>query len=509
MLNSNKTIAKNTLFLYFRMMFTMLVSLYTSRIILQVLGVEDFGIYQVVGGVVGMLSFLNTALSNGSSRFLTFELGTGNFDKLRRTFSTTLTVHIIIAVLILILAETVGLWFVCNKLVIPAERMDAALWTYHLSVITAMITITQVPYSASIISHEKMNIYAYMSIIEVLAKLGVVYMLQLGSMDKLKLYAILICLIQISLALFYRFYCISKFKETHYKFTFDKGIFKSVAGFSGWSLFAGVSIVLNGQGTTIITNMFFGPAVVTARAIALQVNMAANQLVNNFRTAANPQIVKKYAANDFAGSKKLLLDSTKYSFYLMFILGLPVILLAEPLLRLWLGQVPEYSVIFLQLVIVQSLFSVFDTSFYTALYAKGRLKENALISPTIGFVQFPIIYVLFKLGYSPVALSYIGIISAALLALVIKPILICKIVDYNFRDIISVFLPCLKVCVCALPLPILSRYLLPHNLACFFLVCLISAFSVIIAVFYLGIDLKLRRRIVRAIKVRIVRSKVN
>ena len=209
--SKNKTIAKNTLFLYFRMMFSMLVSLYTSRVVLQALGIEDYGIYQTVGGVVGMLSFLNGALSTGSSRFLTYEMGTGNWTKLQRTFSSVLTVHILLAILIVLIAETGGLWFVCNKLVIPTERIDAAIFAYHFSILAAVFSITQVPYSACIISHERMGIYAYMSIIEVSLKLIIVYMLAIGNLDKLKLYALLYCFINISVALFYRFYCIRKF----------------------------------------------------------------------------------------------------------------------------------------------------------------------------------------------------------------------------------------------------------------------------------------------------------
>ena len=345
--SKNKTIAKNTLFLYFRMMFSMLVSLYTSRVVLQALGIEDYGIYQTVGGVVGMLSFLNGALSTGSSRFLTYEMGTGNWTKLQRTFSSVLTVHILLAILIVLIAETGGLWFVCNKLVIPTERIDAAIFAYHFSILAAVFSITQVPYSACIISHERMGIYAYMSIIEVSLKLIIVYMLAIGNLDKLKLYALLYCFINISVALFYRFYCIRKFSETHYKLIWDKVIIKNVLCYSGWNLFANTAIALVNQGATILVNMFFAPSVVAARAISNQVNMAAYHFITNFRTAANPQIVKRYAAGDFEGSKSLLLSSTVYSYYLMLLLTLPICLVAEPLLHFWLGTVPDYTVQFL------------------------------------------------------------------------------------------------------------------------------------------------------------------
>jgi len=504
-MSSNRTIAKNTIFLYFRMMLIILITLYTSRIILQALGVNDYGLYAVVGSVVGMLSFLNNAFSLSTSRFLTFELGTGDFEKLRKTFSTLLSLHIIIAIAIVILAETLGLWFVYNKLAIPSERLNAAVWAYHISILTSVVSITQVPYNASIISHERMKVFAYASIAEVSAKLGMVFLLQASNTDKLVLYAVLVCMVQVGMALFYRLYCISRFKETHYKFIIDRNIMKSVGSFSGWTLLSQMSIALNSQGTNVITSIFFSPAVVAARVISEQVNMAVSQFGQNFRIAVNPQIVKRYAAEDNENSKKLLLYSAKFSFYLMFLLGLPIILVAEPLLQLWLGQVPEYSVVFLQLIIVQNLFSVFDTSFYVALYAKGRLRENAFISPILIFTRFPITYFLFKAGFSPVVLSYAGIILWALLGLLVKPILVCKIMDYTFRDIMSVFIPCLKVCALATPIPLILSYCLSNGLFNFFLLIIVSVVSTLTTVFLVGVDVDMRRKVVNFLRNKIAR----
>lgn len=497
--SKNKIIVVNTLFLYFRMMFTMLIYLYTSRVILQTLGVEDYGIFQVVGGVVSMLTFLNGALSTGSSRFLTLELGRGDMKKLKRTFCTTLTIHVFIALLIVVIAETVGLWFVCYKLEIPINRMNAALWVYHLSVLVTAIIITQAPYDALIIAHEKMSVYAFMSIIEAVLKLGIAYLLLLSIYDKLILYAILFCSVQIGIAFIYRFYCISHYEEAHYRFFIDKYILKDISHFSGWTIFANLAIALNTQGTAIITNMFFGPAIVTARSISIQVNMAANQFVNNFRMAINPQLVKRYA-NDNCNYKELLLESTKYSYYLMFLLGLPIILLAEPLLELWLGTVPPYSVVFLKLIIIQSLFSIFDTSFYTALYAQGRLRENAILSPFIGFLQFPVVYCLFKLGYSPVILSYAGIVTYALLGIVIKPLLIHKIGGFSIREIGNVFVSCLKVSVCSVLLPVICSFFMENGMIKYLVVCIVTFASVGVSVFFLGISDTLRHIILVKIK---------
>ena len=493
---NNKTIAKNTLSLYFRMMFTMVISLFTSRIILQKLGVDDYGIYQAVGGVVGFLSFINGALATGSSRFLTYALGEGNAEKLKRTFSTTLNIHIIISILVVIVAETIGLWFLYHKMVIAPERMTAAVYTYHLSILTAVFTLTQVPYNATIVAHEKMSIYAYMSIFEVSAKLLVCYLLAIGGFDRLMMYATLLLSVQVGIMCFYRFYCSRHFEEARFSFSFDKKIFREIAGFSGWSMFASTSIALNSQGVLILLNMFFAPAVVAARAISLQVNMAANQFVANFRQAANPQIVKKYAAGDYEGSKHLLLESTKYSYYMMYLIALPVCLLAYPLLKLWLGIVPEYTVPFLQIVIVQSLFQVFDTSFYTALYAKGRLRENALTSPTLGLLIFPITYVFFKLGYSPLVLSWTSLAVYAILGMVQKPWLIMKMVDYKWKEIWGVYRSCLIVTVASLPIPIIIYKLVDTSQIVYFillgLVCLIS---VALSAFFLGIDKAMRKKV--------------
>lgn len=492
----NKTIAKNTLFLYFRMMFTMAVGLFTSRVILQKLGVDDYGIYQSVGGIVGFLSFINGALSTGSSRFLTYALGEGNADKLKRTFSTTLIIHIFIALLIALLSETFGLWFLNNKLIIASERMDAALYTFHLSIVAIVLSITQVPYDATLISHEKMSIYAYMSMYDVSVKLLVCYLLSIGNIDRLILYSSLILAVQVSSLVFYRFYCIRHFKETHFALSFDKTLFTDIAKFSGWSLFANAAIALNGQGILVLLNMFFSPAIVAARAISLQVNMAANQFVNNFRQAVNPQIVKKYAAGDFNASKHLLLESTKYSYYMMLLLSLPICILAQPLLELWLGVVPEYSVPFLQIVVIQSLFQVFDTSFYLALYAKGQLRHNALISPTILFISFIVSYCFFICGFSPLSLSWTTFVAYGILGLIVKPILIIRIVNYTWKDIWSVFRPCLLVTTMSVPIPLFTAYFFEGiSVMKFITIVIVCVVSIIVTVYIFGIDKSTRAKI--------------
>lgn len=499
---SKSRIARNTVFLYFRMLFVMGVTLYTSRAILEILGIEDFGIYQSVGGIVGMMSFVNSAISAGTSRFITYELGRNDRRRLEETFCTTVNIQIFLILLIILVAETLGSWFVIHKLQIPDESRQPALWAYHLSIFTTAVSLFTIPYQASVIAHERMKVFAYIGIIEVCSKLGIVYLLILSSISRLVTYAFLLLIVQIAITSFYVIYCTRTFDECRYRFVINRDIMKQIAGFSGWNLFASTSMALNNQGVLVLLNVFFSPAVVTARAISLQVNTAANQFVNNFRLAVNPQIVKQYAAGNLLQSKNLLLSSTKFSYYLMFIISLPIFMGAKPLLSVWLKIVPDYTTIFLQLVIIQSLFQVFDTSFYTALYAKGDLKLNALISPTVGFLMFPIVYILFRNGASPIALSWASLVMYALLGLIVKPILIIKIADYKWKEILGVYQPCLIVSLIAgfISYMICREINIDKNflqLCATTGVCLVISFSTI---YVFGLDKNMRSKIISLIK---------
>lgn len=501
-MNSNsKRIAKNTIFLYFRMMFTMVVALYTSRVVLNVLGVDDFGVYQTVGGVVGMLTFVNNALAIGSSRFLTYELGAGNFNKLKDTFSTVLSVHILLALILVVVAETVGLWYIYNKLVVAPERMDAAIFAYHISVLTSFITITQVPYNASIISHERMGVYAYVSIADVSLKLGVAYLLALGNYDKLKMYALLLFLVQLGVAFFYRVYCVRSFKECRYSLILKKDIFKDVLSYSGWNLFSSTTLALCNQGVLVLINAFFSPAAVAAKAVAGQVNMAANSFVNSFRTAVNPQIVKQYAANNREGSRNLLLDSTKFSFYLMLMLCIPIYLLAGALLKLWLGVVPEYAEPFLKIAILTSLIDVFSQSFYTGLYAKGQIRENAVISFFILLPGFGLIFLLFKMGFSPISSAWVMFGAMSVISLIVKPLLLVKIVEYPIKPIIGVYVVCLRVALLSVPIPFLTFAALQdvNEIFKFALIVILSIISVCASTWFAGLNADMKNMVKQAV----------
>lgn len=454
-ISNNRRIARNTIFLYFRTIVILVVNLYASRIVLKNLGIEDYGIYNVVGGVVTLLAFLNAALSNGSSRFITYEMGKGKEGNVNIIFQSSLLAHLLLAVIIAIIAETAGLWFVYNKLIIAPERLSAAVFTYHISVITSLITISQVPYTSLIISNERMGFYAYVSILESVLKLLVVLVLPLFTVDRLELYAVLLLIAQLIITLCYIIYCINNFIESTLKnFKADLKKIKEIVSFSSWSLFGNAAHALNGQGLTIVTNIFFNPAVVAARALSIQVNSAAMSLVQNLGLAANPQIVKLYSAGERNKSFSLLLNTARYSYLLVLLLSVPLISLCNEVLKLWLVDVPEYTVIFVQLILIQSLFFTLDTCFYTGLYACGRVRENALISPTLYFIQFVIVYFLFKWGYSPVALSIVGIITCAIAGVIVKPILLNRFAGFSFKSVYGCILKCMLTTILVLPVPI-------------------------------------------------------
>ena len=348
---NNKRIAKNTLLLYGRMLLTMAISLYTSRVILKVLGVEDFGIYNVVGGIISMFAFINGGMVAATQRYITFEIGSGNTNQLKKVFSTSLQIHAIISVIIIILGETVGLWFLLEKLVIPESRMSAAIWVYQLSIVACIVNIMSIPYNADIIAHEKMSAFAYISIVEVVLKLLIVYMLVFSPLDKLIVYAVLLLVVQIAIRLIYTTYCKKHFEETSYSKCCDKSLVKEMASFAGWSFWGSLAGILYTQGLNMMLNIFFGPVVNAARAIAVQVQSAVQQFVTNFQMAINPQITKSYAKGDLNQMHNLMFRSARFSFLLLLLITLPVLLETNFLLTVWLKTVPENTFIFTQIKI--------------------------------------------------------------------------------------------------------------------------------------------------------------
>lgn len=500
-MSDNKRIAKNTMFLYFRMLLVMGVNLYTSRVVLQILGFEDYGLYNVVGGIVTMFTFLNGSLGSATSRYITFELGKKNFERLNMIFNTALVIHIAIAVLIILLAETVGLWFFYEKMTIPADRLNAAFWVYQISIITCFFSLTQVPYNATIIAYEDMKIYAYVGIAEVLLKLGVVFLLLVSPIDRLVFYAILLCLIQISIMLFYRLYCNKHYSSCKIRINKDKNLFKEMFSYGGYDLIGNISVLAQGQGLNILLNMFFGPTVNAARGIAYQVQGAITQFSNNFMTAVRPQIIKSYAEGNLEAMMKLVKQSSCFSFYLMWMISLPVCLEADYLLSLWLGKYPSHTVNFLILVIMLCLIQTIKTPRTTIFHATGHIKWSNIIVGTILCMAFPLAYIALKLGSSPEAVFWMANITM-LLSEFASVLVLKRYIKYSVCDyLLQVHGRCLFVASLSFVIPYLlhDKWLEPSFVR-LLLTCTLSIISVCFISFYCGMDKHLRSRILQIIR---------
>lgn len=407
---NNKRIAKNTLLLYVRMFIMMAVGLFTSRIILDALGVSDYGIYNVIGGLVTMFSVLTGAMSVATSRFLTFALGSGDNQLLRRTFVTAVNIHLIIAAAIVVIAEVGGIWMLNCHLNIPADRMDAANVVLQFSIATFVINLINVPYISSIISHERMGIYAYFSLFDVFVKLGIVYVLYLTSSDRLVVYALLLCLANLATQIINWIYCKRKFAECRYSLSIDKQLLKKMFGFIGWAFWGNAAVVLKDQGMTILLNIFCGTIVNAAQGVANQVNATVNRFVSNFMTAVNPQITKLYASGDYDAMNKLIFRSTKLSAFLLLILIVPIIVNIDDLLALWLVEVPKHTGSFVTLILFYSFVNCFTGGLITGILANGKIKTYEIALTVTYILNLILAFVSLKLGMAPETLYVLLII---------------------------------------------------------------------------------------------------
>jgi O-antigen/teichoic acid export membrane protein len=476
------------------------VGLYTSRIVLATLGVEDFGIYNVVGGVVAMLGFLNSTLASGTQRFLTFQLGKNDTIELKKTFSTALNIHILLSIVILILAETIGLWFLTNKINIPAGREYAALWVYQFSVFAAVLSIIQVPYNASIIAHERMNIYAYVSIIDVLLKLIIVYLLSLSGYDKLITYAVLIFIVNTIVVNIYAMYCKRQYNECRFGLIADKSLYKSILIFSGWNIFGCGAVVGATQGVNILLNMFFGPVVNAARGIAVQVNSAVIAFVNNFQTAANPQIVKLYAVGKLEELYTLLFQNAKFSFCLTWLLLLPVLLKLEIILQLWLVEVPENTALFCRLILLQSLISATQKPFVMTIHATGKMKTPNLTGGIVLLAVLPVSYFLLKAGV-PAYVPFIIYILAFLVSSSVELFLLHKWIKLPVWKLIKkVYLPITSIIICSLPISLCINYFSGENIVALLYTTMISVLLVSVSTLYIALSKEMRIKILRKVR---------
>jgi len=476
---NTKHIAKNTLMLYVRMVFSMCVSLYTSRVVLNTLGVEDYGIYQIVGGVVAIFSLLSASLSAAVSRFLTFELGRDDRVRLRHVFSTSLWVHAGMALVVLVGVETLGVWFLNHKIVIPAARMAAANWLLQFSLLAFVIGLAGIPYRASIVSHERLKVFACTGMADTLLRLLAVWSLSWlpAAADKLVAYSLLSLCVVVVLQAYYWQYCRTRFKECRLSATFDKALFRQIAGFAGWNFIGTSSAILREQGGNILLNLFGGPAVNAAKGIATSVNTAVGSFAGNFMVAVNPQITKSYAAGERAYMMSLIFRSARFSYYLLLLLGLPVLLNTHHVLLLWLDMVPAHAVEFTRLALLFILCESVSAPLVTAMLATGRIRNYQIAVGGLQMLNFPVSYALLRMGAAPEIVLAVAI-AVSLCCLAARLCMLRTMIALPVRRYLrEVILNIVAVTGAALALPLLlvPRCESPAALALSVLACLLSA----------------------------------
>ncbi|WP_291806621.1 lipopolysaccharide biosynthesis protein [Lutibacter sp.] len=477
------------------MILIILVTLYTSRVILNALGIEDYGLHNVVGGMVLMMSFLNNAMATSTQRFLNFEMGRGDIQKLNRVFSMSVNIHLIIAIVVFLLLETLGLWFVNSQLNIPPHRMEAVIWVFHFSAASLLITIAAVPYHASIIAHEKMTVFAYIGIAEALLKLLVAFLITRIEGDSLKVYALLLFGVTGIVQIMYYLYSRINFKESNYFFYWDTKLFKTLASFAGWSLFGSFSVVMKNQGVNVLLNIFFGPTVNAAKGISAQINGALSSFVQNFQTALKPQMIKSYAAGDIRYHLQLAFSGAKYSYFLLLFLSLPILLEMETILVFWLKNVPEFTTIFARLVVISALVDALSVTLVASIQATGKVKNYQIMIGSLFLVILPFSYLFFKLGFSPQSTYYVALVIFSII-LVARLFLVKKQIDFAISDFLKfVFFKALIVTICSIFLPFLVIYYFEPGFLRFFIVVIASLVSTLFFTYFFGTEIEEKQKV--------------
>lgn len=500
----NKRIIKNTIFLYIRTFVSMIVALYTSRKILEVLGVEDFGIFNVVGGVISLMAFINGSMSVATQRYLTYELGKGTEGQFNKVFNIAVYTHTIIGVIVLIAAETVGVWLINTLLNIPSSRMNAANWVFQASILTSILGILQTPYNAAIISHEHMHVYAYVGLGETIAKLFIVLGLFYYPFDRLAVWGFALFSIQLCSSLIYRQYCIRKFNNCALKRnSWDSRLAKSMLGFTSWNMFGTVAWTLKDQGASVLLNIFGGPTINAARGVSVQVTNAVQNLTQGFQSAVNPQLIKYYAAKDRDSTCRLLCKSSKISYFLFYFIALPVILEIDFILELWLVEVPPMSSLFTRIVIIEALFSTFGAPMITALMATGKIKWYQIVVGTLLLFNIPVAYVLLKCGY-PIATPLVVSATFILLGNVARFLFCRKQLGLSAKQYgKNVLFPIVAVTTLSVIGSLPIHISMSEGWGRLFLTTLISCVTISILVYAIGLTTSERTFIVSWVKLKI------
>ena len=466
-LHKGRRIAKNTMLLYVRMFVLMLVGLYTSRVVLDALGETDYGIYSVVGGVVAMFTMISGALNSAVSRFIAFELGKGDLSRLNKVYCTSVNIQLVLALIVVLLAEPIGLWFIENKMTIAASRIPAATWVLHFSLLAFVVNLMSVPQMASITAHEKMSAYAYIGILDGLLRLGVAFLIVNSPIDKLVYYAILMAAVVVVVRITYGLYCRVKFQECRYRFIFDGPLAKEMFSFAGWNFIGVTSGVLRDHGGNILVNLFSGnsgPILNAARGVAVQLNGAVQSFVTNFMTAVNPQITKSYAAGDKEYVFSLVGKSSRMAFYLLSLMAIPIIFNTELLLQVWLKDVPDHAVLFVQLFLMFAMSEALSLPLITAMLATGKIRNYQLAVGGVQLLNIPLSYLFLKLGAKP-EITVVVAIALSQVCLFVRLVMFNRASGFSVPDFIKdVYVNAMKVAMIASLLPLLLMYMLPEGL---------------------------------------------
>ena len=482
----SKRVAKNTIVLYVRMLAVMAIGLYTGRVTFRALGVTDYGLQSIAGGVIGMITFLMGSLSSASSRFIVVEMGCGSIGTLKRVFSTIFIVHFCLACIFVLLLETIGLVFLETKLNIDPSRIFAVKWTYHCAVFTTFLGITQVPYGAVINAHERMSAFAWMTIYDVVIKLGIALAIMHYGGDKLILLATLGAISSATTMMIYRIYCIRNFTEARFRCVFDRDKLKPIFSFAGVHIATQTTIMLHTQGVLMVNQRYFGPTLVAAISIGATLNSHIQSFIGNFKAAANPQIIKLFSAGKFAESKRMLTETLLFSVFLLLLLGVPAWFYSDEVLSLWLGQGrPSLSPVIAKIILAGAFFSLFDTSLYTVLYAAGRIKENMYFNVILGFSTFGLVFYLVRWQHAPLASVSVSVIKFLLLGCVFKPILLHWIADYNIHDFRRIFVPSFEALIICAGIGFIMHLLMPAGLIWVIPSCVLMVISNAFAIYFL------------------------
>ncbi len=483
----NRRIAKNTTMLYGRMGLMMIISFFTARITLEALGVVNYGINNVVGGLVSMFSLISGSLTASTSRFITFGLGAGDKERLNRIFITSVNIQILLAVIVVLAIETIGVWFLNNKMVIPADRLTAAHWVLQCSAINFAVGLLSLPYNASIVAHERMDIYTYFSLFDVISRLAIVFSIKYYGGDKLILLAI-ISLIPMFIKQFYHWWFSKRnFEECTYNLKWDNGIFKEMTSFAGWNFIGASSAQLKDQGVNIVINMFYGPAVNAARGIAMQISFILGQFSGNVSVAINPQITKEYASSNYARMHNLMFKGTRIIYFLIMALSIPIFLEIETILYIWLGQVPPHTILFTRLVLILCLSDTISSTLITAQLATGKIRNYQIVVGGTQMLNFPISYLLLRLGFFPEITLIVAIIISqiCLLERLLFLRTMCKFPSLKFTK--EVYLNTLIVTLVASIIPATLYCNLHESIVRFFLVCASSVISSFATIYLIGL----------------------